>query len=258
MSLPQQQAKFIQKNWVVGPFQCNCRLIVCPISGEAALVDPGDEAKKILSNLASVSLPNGKPIHVKYLLHTHGHLDHIAATREIKEKLLTKAATSPGTVAAVVTGTATVSTFDSKIAAPVIALHRGDEPIYHALQKQGEMFGFRYTDPLPVDHYLEHEEQLRIGELKLNVIHNPGHSPGSVSFRLHEDSSIGVVETVMTGDTLFQKSVGRTDLWGANADDMFRFIKERLLVLDGDTRVCPGHGPDSTIGAERKENPFLI
>jgi hydroxyacylglutathione hydrolase len=236
MSLLQHQAKFIQKNWVVGPFQCNCRLIVCPLSGEAALVDPGDEAKKILSNLASVALPNGKPIRVKYLLHTHGHLDHIAATREIKEKFLTDAAST----------------------GPVIALHRGDEPIYRALQMQGERFGFRYDEPLPVDHFLEHEEELRIGELKLNVIHNPGHSPGSVSFRLHEDSSIGVAETVMTGDTLFQRSVGRTDLWGANADDMFRFIRERLLVLDGDTRVCPGHGPDSTIGAEKKGNPFLI
>jgi hydroxyacylglutathione hydrolase len=260
MALLQQPAKFIQKNWVVGPFQCNCRLIVCPLSGEAALVDPGDEAKKILSNLASVALPNGKPIRVKYLLHTHGHLDHIAATREIKEKLVTTAAVKApalGAPAHVTTATSTLVT-TALIDSPVIALHRGDEPIYRALQKQGEMFGFRYNDPLPIDHYLEHEEELRIGELKLNVIHNPGHSPGSVSFRLHEDSSIGVAETVMTGDTLFQKSVGRTDLWGANADDMFRFIKERLLVLDGDTRVCPGHGPDSTIGAEKMGNPFLI
>jgi len=266
MSNLQQLPKFIQKNWVVGPFQCNCRLIVCPLSGEAALVDPGDEAKKILSNLASVALPNGKPIRVKYLLHTHGHLDHIAATREIKEKLITSGevlalgATAKATTAtsASASTSATTSATTSPISSPVIALHRGDEPIYRALQMQGERFGFRYDEPLPVDHYLEHEEELRIGELKLNVIHNPGHSPGSVSFRLHEDSSIGVAETVMTGDTLFQRSVGRTDLWGANADDMFRFIRERLLVLDGDTRVCPGHGPDSTIGAEKKGNPFLI
>jgi hydroxyacylglutathione hydrolase len=261
MSTSLQQAKFIKKTWVVGPFQCNCRLLVCPSSGEAALVDPGDEAQKILSNLASVQLPNGKPVRVKYLLHTHGHLDHIAATREVKERLVSNAAsastlTSTSNAASASTSTlSAASTSTSK--APVIALHRGDEQLYQALQMQGEMFGFRYETPLPVDHYLEHEEELRIGQLKLNVIHNPGHSPGSVSFRLHEDSAIGVAETVLTGDTLFQGSVGRTDLWGANQDDMFRFIRERLLVLDGDTRVCPGHGPDSTIGIERKENPFL-
>jgi hydroxyacylglutathione hydrolase len=260
MSLSSRQPKYIQKNWVVGPFQCNCRLIVCPSSGEAALIDAGDEAKKILSNLATVQLSNGKPIRVKYLLHTHGHLDHIGATREVKETLASAAGLTPSSTSSPSSGSSSISASSSAaplVKAPVIALHRGDEPIYRALQMQGEMFGLRYDEPLPIDHYLEHEEQLQVGQLKLNVIHNPGHSPGSVSFRLHEDSAIGVAETVLTGDTLFQGSVGRTDLWGANGDDMFRFIRERLLVLDGDTRVCPGHGPDSTIGIERKENPFL-
>jgi hydroxyacylglutathione hydrolase len=91
----------------------------------------------------------------------------------------------------------------------------------------------------------------------LNVIHTPGHRPGSVSLRVHEDSSLGVKEMVLTGDTLFHGSVGRTDLWGADQDTMFRSIKQRLLTLDGDTRVCPGHGPDSTIAIEKRENPFL-
>jgi hydroxyacylglutathione hydrolase len=220
---------FIMKNWVVGPFQCNCRLIVCPKTSEAALIDAGDEAKKILQNLKTVTLSNGLPLKLKYLLHTHGHLDHISATREVKEALKT----------------------------PVIALHKGDEPLYNQLKMQGQLFQLQYNDPLPVDHYLEEGEVLKIGEMKLTMIHTPGHSPGSVSMRLHEDSAIGLKETVLTGDTLFQSSVGRTDLWGADQDTMFRSIKQRLLTLDGDTRVCPGHGPDSTIAIEKRENPFL-
>jgi hydroxyacylglutathione hydrolase len=223
------QQNVLLKKWVVGPFQCNCRLIACPETGLAALVDPGDEAQKILSGLKGLTLPNGKAVQVQWLLHTHGHLDHIAATREVKQ------------------------------ATPLakIALHKGDEPLYHALKTQGQMFRLSYVDPLPIDHYLQDGEELKIGSVKLSVIHTPGHSPGSVSLRLHEDSAIGTTESVLTGDTLFQGSVGRTDLWGANQDQMFKAIRERLLTLDEDTRVCPGHGTDSKIGIEKRENPFL-
>jgi len=227
--------KILRKQWVVGPFQCNCRLIACPRTGEAALVDPGDEATLLLKDLRKLELPGGVALRVKWLLHTHGHLDHIGATRELKE-----AAPAPAALA------------ESKI-----ALHRDDEPIYRALKMQGRMFGFGYEDPLPIEHYLEDGEELRIGTLRLTVLHTPGHSPGSVSMRLHEDSEIGLDESVLTGDTLFMGSVGRSDLWGADQDQMFRSIRERLLSLDDDTEVCPGHGPDSSIGREKRENPFL-
>ena len=96
-----------------------------------------------------------------------------------------------------------------------------------------------------------------MGDIKLSILHTPGHSPGSVSIRIHEDSAAGTSELVLTGDTLFKESVGRTDLWGADQDQMFRSIRERLLTLDGDTLVCPGHGPDSRIGWEKSSNPFL-
>ena len=156
---------FIMKNWVVGPFQCNCRLLVCPKTGEAALIDAGDEAQKILKNLSAVTLPNGLPVQLKYLLHTHGHLDHISATREVKEALKT----------------------------PVIALHKGDEPLYQQLKMQGQMFQLKYNDPLPVDHYLEEGEDLNeSAKSNSTMIHTPGHSPGSVSMRLHEDSAPGL------------------------------------------------------------------
>jgi glyoxylase-like metal-dependent hydrolase (beta-lactamase superfamily II) len=228
--------KMVRK-WVVGPFQCNCRLIACPKTGEAALVDPGDEAETILKGIQGLKLPNGNPVQVKWLLHTHGHLDHIGATRDVKQALDLEAA-QPN-------------------AKTQIAIHRADEPIYRALKMQGQLFGMDFEEPLPIDHFLEHEEVLRIGEIRLSIIHTPGHSPGSVSMRLHEDAGLKLSETVLTGDTLFQGSVGRTDLWGADQDQMFRSIRERLLTLDGDTLVCPGHGPDSSIAIEKRENPFL-
>jgi hydroxyacylglutathione hydrolase len=226
--------QILTKKWVVGPFQCNCRLIACPKTGEAALIDPGAEAPALLKSLENLKLSDGTPVKLKWLLHTHGHLDHISATREVKEALTS-----------------------SPDPAPSIALHRGDEEIYRALKMQGKMFSLNYNDPLPIDHYLEDGEELALGTLKLSIIHTPGHSPGSVSMRIHEDSGIALAETVFTGDTLFQGSVGRTDLWGANQDQMFRAIRERLLTLDDDTLICPGHGPDSKIGIEKRDNPFL-
>jgi hydroxyacylglutathione hydrolase len=220
----------IEKTWVVGPFQCNCRLIACPKTGEAALVDPGDEPAKILKELAGAKTPTGAPIVVKHLFHTHGHLDHIGGTRGVHQGLGSN---------------------------PAIWLHRGDEPLYKQLRMQGQLFGLAFDEPLPIEKFLEHEQELQVGELKLTVIHTPGHSPGSVCLRLHEDSSARSKESLYSGDTLFAGSVGRTDLWGADEGLMFRNIRERILTLDGDTRVCPGHGPDSTVGIEKAENPFL-
>lgn len=225
---------YLEKNLVVGPFQCNCRLIVCPKTGHGLLVDPGDEAEKILKAVSQAKTPSGAPIEIQYLLHTHGHLDHVGAARPVRERL---SGTPQG--------------------APKIALHKEDEPLYLALQNQGQLFGLQYDQPLPVDHYLEDGEEIRVGELKLSVIHSPGHSPGSVGLRLHEDSGLQIPETLFSGDTLFQGSVGRTDLWGANQDQMFKSIRNRFLTLDDDTRVCPGHGPETRIGIEKRENPFL-
>lgn len=220
----------LDRTLVVGPFQCNCRLLACPETGRAVLVDPGDEPERILRELDGLRTATGKPVRVEYLLHTHGHLDHIGGTRVVREKLP-----------------------DS----PKIALHRADEPLYRELPMQGKLFGMSYDQPLPVDHFLEHDEELRVGKLRFSVVHTPGHSPGSVCLRLHEDSSAKIPETLFSGDTLFQGSVGRTDLWGADGDQMFRMIRERILTLDGDTRVCPGHGPETRVGVEKTSNPFL-
>jgi hydroxyacylglutathione hydrolase len=226
---------YLEKNVVVGPFQCNCRILVCPKTGEAALIDPGDEAAKIMSALGKLEMKDASggviQPRLKYLLHTHAHLDHIGGTRGV---------------------------FEASGSSPAIALHKDDHPIYEKLKEQGRMFGMTYEDPLPVTKFFEHGETLEVGSLKLEVIHTPGHSPGSVGLRLHEDSGMAVPETVFSGDTLFKGSVGRTDLWGADGDQMFKSIRSRLLTLDDETRVCPGHGPNSRIGIEKRANPFLI
>lgn len=238
-------ATYLEKNLVVGPFQCNCRLLVCPVTGDAALIDPGDEAPKILSALANAEVrgEGGRILKpkLKWLLHTHAHLDHIGGTRKVAEGV----------------AEAAVKSAVSGASAPTIALHRDDLFIYEKLKDQGRMFGIDYDDPLPVGKFLNHGESLELGKLKLEIIHTPGHSPGSIGIRLHEDSALGVPETVFSGDTLFQGSVGRTDLWGADGDLMFKMIRERLFTLDGDTRVCPGHGPSSTVGREKASNPFF-
>lgn len=221
----------IERTLVVGPFQCNCRLIACPQTGRAVLIDPGDEPDRInqwvAAEAAQFERAHARPMVLTSLLHTHAHLDHIGGTRGVRE--------------------ATPS-------APRIALHAGDAELYRRLVFQGEMFGINYEEPLPVEHWIEDGESITVGELTLEVRHIPGHSPGSVALYLERGAPL---PRVYTGDTLFRESVGRTDLWGADTDTMFRSIRERLLTLDDDTHVCPGHGPDSSVGHERRQNPFL-
>lgn len=203
---------------VVGPLQCNCMLLACPKTLEAVLIDPGDEPQKI------VAMVEAKGVRVKYLLHTHAHFDHIGATGAL---------------------TATLG------AAP--CLHRDDDDLYRNLPLQGKLFGMAFGPAPDVHKYFEHEEELVFGEHRLRVIHTPGHSPGSVCFQLR-----GGDERVFSGDTLFQGSVGRADLWGGNGRQLITSIRERLLTLDDEVQVYPGHGPSTEIGLERRSNPFLI
>lgn len=214
----------IEKTIVVGSFKCNCRLFACQETGFAVLVDPGDEPQRILKEVSGLKTSSGLPVRVQYLLHTHGHLDHIGGSRAIKE-----------------------SDLNSSVR---IALHKEDEPLYQGLKKQGELFGIHYEEPLPIDHYLQDNEILQVGKLKIEIFHTPGHSPGSVCMKVNE-------ETLLSGDTLFQGDVGRTDLWGGDEDQMFKSIRERLWVLDDEIRVCPGHGPSTTIGHEKRFNRYL-
>ena len=245
----------LEKNFVVGAFQCNCRLLACPVTGEAILIDPGDEGPRLVRELRGLKTASGLPLQIKYLLHTHGHLDHVGGTRTVREAFASASGESTLAETSVAShptpGSPKIST------APKIALHRGDEPLYLNLQAQGQLFGIKYEAPLPIDHYLEDGEEWKIGEMKFSMIHTPGHSPGSTCIRLHENSAVGIPEALFSGDTLFQQSVGRTDLWGGDQDLLFKSIRQRLLVLDDSTRVCPGHGNDTSIGEEKFNNPFV-
>jgi hydroxyacylglutathione hydrolase len=225
----------IQKTLSVGQLQCNCQILVCPETFQAVVVDPGDEAQKILKTIQSLEAQlGGQKIEIKALLHTHAHFDHIGGTRGVVDELK-----------------------KNGITAPTIFLHKDDEVIYNMLPMQGQMFGFKFDEPVPVDRFLVDNEELKFGSLKFSIIHTPGHSPGGVCFHLHEDSSHQVPEMVFTGDTLFKRSVGRSDLWGGDERVLIKSIKERLFALDDDTLAWPGHGFSTLIGEEKRENPYI-
>jgi glyoxylase-like metal-dependent hydrolase (beta-lactamase superfamily II) len=152
---------------------------------------------------------------------THAHLDHILGVREIHQA----------------TG------------AP-IWLHPADRPLYDNLPQQGLWLGVRAGALPPPQHPLSHGQTLRVGQASFEVRHTPGHSPGSVSF-----VGPGVV---LSGDVLFAGSIGRTDLPGGSYETLINSIRSQLLTLDDSTRVLSGHGPETTIGAERLHNPFLV
>jgi len=200
----------------VGPLQCNCTILADPVSREAVVIDPGDEPERILRALQAAKL---NPV---ALLHTHAHLDHITASRAVKEA----------------TG------------AP-IRLHPADRPLYDALPEQARFFGFRAEEPLPPDAPLRDAETVRFGPYTLRAIHTPGHTPGSTCFFLEGDHPV-----LFSGDTLFHRSIGRTDLWGGDTDAILGSIRSKLFALPGDVPVVCGHGPDTTIDEEKRLNPF--
>jgi hydroxyacylglutathione hydrolase len=233
--------KFIQKTLPVGQLLCNCQILVCPVTREAVLIDPGAEPRKIEKAIEEIELQLQDHIRVKALFHTHAHFDHIGATREVKEYFQKRANSKSGT--------------DHSI--PQIFLHKADEDMYYFLKKQAEMFGFEGADPLPIDQYFEDGQKLKVGTMKFTIIHTPGHSPGGVCMHLHEDSQTSIPETVFTGDTLFLRSIGRADLWGGDEYTLLKSIKTRLFTLDADIIAWPGHGEKTTIGEEKHSNPFF-
>ena len=151
---------------------------------------------------------------------THAHVDHILGVSRVLQQ------------------------------APVpLYLHRADRLLYDGLPAQGAAFGLRAAVPPPPDHDLTDGEQLAVGGLVLDVLHVPGHTPGHVAFVGH---GIAIV-----GDVLFAGSIGRTDLPGGDTAKLLASIRERLLPLPDETIVYPGHGPQTTIGQERRSNPFI-
>lgn len=201
----------------VGPFQSNCHVVACGHTGEAVIFDAGDEAPRILATVRAMNVT------VKAVVNTHAHIDHISGLADVVAEL----------------------------GVPVF-MHRGETPVYDAMAQSAMMFGLPIPKQVKIDGWLEEGEIIRIGELAGRVMLMPGHTPGHIIVVFDH----AVPPRVIVGDVLFQGSIGRTDLPGGDHDVMMHTLK-RFVTMPDDMIVYPGHGPETTIGAEKKWNPFL-
>ncbi|HEX5655862.1 MAG TPA: MBL fold metallo-hydrolase [Polyangiales bacterium] len=201
----------------VTPFQQNCSVVICEQSKRGAVIDPGGELDKVRAFLAQ------EGVTVEKILITHGHIDHAGATAELAAEL--------------------------KV--PVVGPQREDEFLIQALAEHGAMFGVHGAQPFTPDQWLEHGDVVEVGEERFEVRHCPGHTPGHVIF------FNPLRKFALVGDMLFDGSVGRTDLPRGDHATMMVSLREQILTLPDDTTFLSGHGPTSTIGAQRHSNPFL-
>ncbi len=208
----------IVEHFPVGPIACNCVVLGDERTRTAVVVDPGDDVERIASVLERHAL------RVVAIVATHAHIDHVGGLATLKER----------------TG------------APVL-LHEADMPLYENLDTQAHWLGAPTPAMTEIDRYLAEHQRVEFGSHALQVLHTPGHTPGSVSFVLEER-----VPFILSGDTLFAGSIGRTDLWGGSYEEIMRSIRSKLLSFSDDVGVLPGHGAETTIGVERRTNPFII
>lgn len=212
------------KSIVVGPLEVNCFIIADDASKRAIVVDPGDEPDRIMDIIKSNDFV------VEYIICTHGHFDHVGAVSDLKKDTNAK-----------------------------VLIHKDELVIYSAAKDMAAFWGYD-LDPLPdPDVLLKDGEDIAVGDLNFKVLHTPGHSPGGICLYIDNPPSPltkGELKgVVITGDTLFAGSVGRTDFYGGDMNRLKESFK-RLMELPENTMVLPGHGPETTIGQEKKENMF--
>ncbi len=223
----------------VGMLQCNCSILGDPETREAIVVDPGDEVEAILEILRRHNLK------VMAIVSTHTHIDHVGGLAKLHE----------------VTG------------APVF-IHENDFELYKHLDLQAQWLGVETPATTKIEKFLREGDAVKWGGFEAEVLHTPGHTPGSLCLYLPggaksasekgeqtAESGAGkkLVEKPMliAGDTLFAGSIGRTDLWGGSMPEILRSLHNKLMKLPDETVVMPGHGEKTTIGEERQSNPFL-
>ena len=199
----------------VGPLQANCHILYDQQTGEAMVIDPGDEGPRIVDHVNKMGL---KPL---MILNTHGHVDHIGANGWLKEHW-----------------------------GIPLAIHQGEaELLCNATANMSSYLGVEITSP-PADILFKDGDAFPIGSDQLCVLDVSGHSPAGSAFHIQK--------LVFTGDALFKQGVGRTDFPGGSHEKLIRNIRKNLLSLSDDTVVCPGHGPKTTIGDEKYNNPYLL
>jgi glyoxylase-like metal-dependent hydrolase (beta-lactamase superfamily II) len=216
----------------VGLLQCNCHIIGDPLTREAVVIDPGDDVESIIEVIARHDLK------VRAILITHAHIDHVNGLKKMRES----------------TG------------APVL-MHHADLRLYQAMEMQAEWIRWATPELAEVDDFLTEGKSIKWGDYELRVIHTPGHTEGSVCLYLPNDPTSAAPEVgsgkvvapglLFAGDTLFEGSIGRTDLWGGSMREIMRSLKNKVLALPDETIVFPGHGNPTTIGVERETNQFL-
>jgi hydroxyacylglutathione hydrolase len=206
----------ILETFPVGPLRCNCTILGDEVTHEAMVVDPGDNIPEILSRLQKHGLT------LRQIVVTHAHIDHVGGAAQLRK----------------LTG------------APVV-MNQQDLGLLGMMEMQAGWIGVPTPEVAPPDASAEDGLAIGLATLPAEVLHTPGHTPGSVCLFFPTQ------HLLIAGDTLFAGSIGRTDLPGGDGQQILRSLRDRLLILPDATRVLPGHGPETTIGEERQSNPFL-
>jgi len=210
----------IVESQATGAFMKNGFIVACERTREAVYIDPGDEVQGLLA------FARAEKLSVQQILLTHAHVDHVTGVAAAKRAL-----------------------------GVPIHLHQGDQFLYDHAVEAGLMFGMRVERQPPVDNYYSDGEVIPFGDYEARPHHTPGHCPGGVCLQIGRSGETG--KHLFVGDTLFAGSIGRTDLPGGDYATLIKSIREVLFAFGDDSIVHPGHGPDTTIGRERRTNPFL-